>query len=255
MPAREHETSHAETQVEDPMQVTTTESTAQFQAETEWPAPASMVTAAGVTASEIAFDGKEKQAPESAHLDKGMHYPEHYRAACEAAGKPEKWKDWYRHGHTEAKGWQQPYDHKRCDDFVLEKGHSASAAIQALLAGVTITDYRCAFLADEIDEVRSELGDIKFDKLFGSADKTHDATIPESQRLRVSSDLYDTPIDDQMRAIAERADAKPEVEDPVPTPAVETRLQDKPAETATIEQDPVVVAKELGVEQRDREMV
>lgn len=257
MPARENETAQAEPEVApEPAQVATTEESTEFTTEGDLPAVASGAGAAAVTASEMAFDGKEQPAPDTSHLDKGMHHWEEYKASCEAAGKSEKWKDYYRNGHTEATGWTQPYEHRRVNDFTLKKGHSASEALQAFMKGPTICDYRVALLADEIDEVRDEMGDLKFDRLFGSKDSNVDANIPVNQRLRISSDLYTTPLADQMKAIAAEADAKDlNPEEPAPAPIVEARVEEKPAEVVAKEQDPIVVAEELGVEQRDREIV
>ena len=257
MPARENETASAETEVApEPAQIASTEEKAEFTTEGDLPAVASGAGAAAVTASEMAFDGKEQPKPDTSHLDKGMHHWEEYRARCEAAGKAEKWKDAYRNGHTEASGWTQPYEHRRVNDFTLKKGHSASEALQAFMKGPTICDYRVALLADEIDEVRDEMGDIKFDRLFGSKDVNVDGKIPPNQRLRISSDLYTTPLTDQMKAIAAEADAHDiDPEEPAPAPLVEARVEEKPAEVVAKDQDPVVVAQELGVEQRDREIV
>lgn len=257
MPARENETAHSEPEVAaEPPQVTTTEPAGEFTTEGDLPAIAATSGATAVTASEMAFDGKAQPAPDSSHLDKGMHHWEHYRNACEAAGKSEKWKDAYRNGHTEAKGWTQPYDHRATNDFSLKKGHSASEALAAFMKGPTICDYRVALLADEIDEVRDEMGDIKFDRLFGSKHDGTDSKIPPQQRLRISSDLYTTPLTDQMKAIAAQSEAKEvEVDEPAPAPIAETRVEEKPAEVLAKEQDPLVVAQELGVEQRDREIV
>jgi hypothetical protein len=257
MPARENETAQSEADVApEPAQVAATEEKAEFTTEGDLPAVATAGGATAVTASEMAFDGKEQPAPDTSHLDKGMHHWEAYRNACEAAGKQEKWKDQYRNGHTEAKGWQQPYEHRRVNDFTLKKGYSASEALQAFMKGPTICDYRVALLADEIDEVRDELGDRRFDSLFGSKEEGVDANVPKNQRLRISSDLYTTPLTDQMKAIAAEAEAKSRApQDEPEVPAVETRVEEKPQEVVAKDQDPVVVAQELGVEQRDREII
>jgi hypothetical protein len=256
MPARENETAQAETEVApEPAPVADTAEQSGFTTEGDLPAVASGAGAAAVTASEMAFDGKDKPAADTSHLDKGMHHWEEYKASCEAAGKAEKWKDAYRNGHTEAAGWNQPYEHRAVNDFTLKRGYSASEALQAFMRGPTICDYRVALLADEIDEVRDELGDIKFDKLFGSKGEA-DANVPAHQRLRISSDLYTTPLSDQMKAIAAQSDAhEHHHDDPAPAPIAETRVEEKPVEVVAKDQDPVVVAQELGVEQRDREIV
>jgi hypothetical protein len=192
----------------------------QFSAEGELPAIAegSGAVAAAATASELAFDGKKPELDASS-LDRGIHTPEGYRASCEALGKADKWKDHYRHGHTEAKGWTQPYERKAVNDFQLKKGHSASAAIKAFLAGTTITDYRAALLADEVDEVRDEMGDHKFDLLFGSTNSDTDGKIPPGQRLRISSSLYTTPLPEQMKALAKQHDLDDDKAPEPPPPA------------------------------------
>jgi hypothetical protein len=255
MPARENETVSTEPEVApEPAPVAAEQQ--QFSTEGDLPAVAQGGAAAGgVTASEMAFDNKQPQK-EFPELDKGMHHWEHYKATCEAAGKPEKWQDYYRNGHTEAAGWLQPYEHKAVNDFQLKKGHSASEALQKFIHGPTICDYRVALLAGELDELRDEMGDRKFDHLFGAKD-AQDANIPAHQRLRISSDLYTTPLTDQMKAIAAETEAREQMrnDEPAPAPVVEARVEEKPAEVAQKDQDPVVVAQELGVEQRDREIV
>lgn len=257
MPARENETAQADTEpAQEALPAPATETETDFKTEGDLPAVAIAAGASGATASEIAFDGKEAKASgDISHLDKGIHHYESYRAACEQAGKPEKWKAHYQNGHTEAAGWNQPYEHRAVNDWTLKKGTSASDALKKWMAGPTIADYRAALLADEIDEVRDEMGDRKFDRLFGSANEGEDRAIPVSQRLRISSDAYTTPLTDQMKAIAAEADTKSrQPNEPVAAPQVETRVEAK-QEVVAKDQDPLVVAQELGVEQRDREIV
>lgn len=252
MPAREAE-SH-ETEVEAAPEVAIAEPEAaqtEFTAEGDLPAVAGSALATGVTASEMAF---EPESVDAAKLDKGMHSPEHYQAECERLGKPEKWKDYYRNGHTEAKGWNQPYERRKSMDFQLQKGTSASQALRDFMNGPTICDYRCAYLADELDELRDELGDIKFDQMFGSANQHTDAAIPVGQRLTISAGLYTTPIIDQMKALVREHDAKDSGQEEVATPVVEARVEEKP-KAAELDQDPLIVQEELGLEQQDRELV
>jgi hypothetical protein len=258
MPARETESAQVETEsTADIAPPQAAESAAQFSTEGDLPAVATVAAASAATASELAFDGQEKQAPQStAHLDKGMHEWESYRAACHAAGKPEKWKDDYRNGYTSASQWKQPSESRSVNDFKLKKHQSASQALKDFIAGPTVTDYRAALLAVEINEVRDSLGDRKFDKLFGSANSAEDQAISGAQRLRISSDAYTTPLADQMKAIAAEYDAREHTPAEVAPPAVvEEKVAEKPKEAPIVEQDPVVVAQELGVEQRDREIV
>jgi hypothetical protein len=231
----------------------------QFTAEGEIPAVAegSGAVAAAATASELAFGDaeQEKAEPDTSHLDKGVHTSEHYRALCEAAGKPDKWQPHYASGHTSAAGWTQPYEHKAVNDFKLKSGQSASAALKAFLAGPTITDYRCALLAEEIDEVREQLGDIKFDLLFGSKNSDQNEKIPAGQRLRISSALYTTPLPDQMKAIADEYDSPEtkQAEEP-PVAEVEARTEEKPEAMEEVE-EPALVRDELGLEEENRELV
>jgi hypothetical protein len=256
MPERELETEKiAPEAAPEPVAPAPAEAEQQFVTEGDVPAVAEGSGAVGAaTASELAFDAP-KAEPDSSHLDRGIHTPEGYHAACEAVGKPEKWKDYYRNGHTEAKGWDQPYEHKAVNDFVLLPGHSASEALQAFLAGPTITDYRTALLAEEIDEVRDEMGDIKFDLLFGSKEKGQDAAIPIGQRLRLSSSLYTTPLADQMKAVATEHDqAKNKPAELPPVEELEARTEEKP-EAMEEAEEPALVREELGLEQADRELV
>jgi hypothetical protein len=262
MPARELEAEQVAPEVApEPVAPEAAEQEQQFTQEGELPAVAEAgAVAAGATASELAFGDQEQQqsAADTSHLDRGVHTWDHYRAACEAAGQPDKWQDHYRNGHTSAAGWTQPYESKSVNDFQLKKGHSASAALKAFLAGPTITDYRAALLAEEIDEVRDTLGDIKFDQLFGSANSTEDGAIPGGQRLRISSSLYTTPLPEQMKAIAAEHDeqlSKPEEEAPVAE--VEARVEEKPEsmeQAQEEEEEQELVRQELGLEQADREL-
>lgn len=230
----------------------------EFTTEGDLPAvAATTAVATGATASELAFGGEETQKPaDLSQLDKGVHDPYSYQLACEQAGKPEKWKSQYANGHTEARGWEQPYDHRRSMEFQLKKGVSASQALQDWLRGPTIADYRAYGVADEIDEVRSELGDRKFDKLFGSANETEDRDIPKGQRLAISSAAYTTPLGKQMKQIAAEHDQKENLQPEVAAPkaaAVEQRVEEKPK--AAAQQEPEVVRQELGLEQRDHQII
>jgi hypothetical protein len=257
MPEREQEPEQiAPEAAPEPVAPAPAEAEQQFTTEGDLPAIAqgSGAVGAAATASELAFGGKETE-PETSKLDRGVHTWEHYRAECEAAGKPDKWKDHYRNGHTEAAGWKQPYEHKAVNDFMLKAGHSASAALKAFLAGPTITDYRAALLAEEVDEVREEMGDIKFDLLFGSTNGDQDGAIPSGQRLRISSSLYTTPLPDQMKMVAanhEMNQNKPA--EPPPVEELEARTEEKP-QAMEEAQEPELVREELGLEQADRELV
>ncbi len=209
---------------------------------------------AAPTASEQAFGNKEEAA---ASLDKGMHiHPEHFKETAERVGQPEKWKDHYKNGHTEAKGWINPHERYKVSlEWQLQKGASASKAVQDFIKGTTICDYRTAGVAQDLNTVRDELGDKKFDKLFGSANSSEDQAIPATQRLVISPGLYTTPLIDNMRAIARAADEheKP-AEEPKAAPVQEARVEEKPKQNAELDQEPLVVAQELGVQPADREL-
>src|SRR6185295_7550706 len=121
----------------------------------------------GQTASEQAFGDKPTAA--SGEVDGGMYQPADYRAACMAAGTPDKWDDKYEGGHTEAGQWEQPYDSPYEMMFTLKAGQSASQALKDFIAGPTIADFRTIAVALELEEVRDSMGNEKFDALFGSA--------------------------------------------------------------------------------------
>lgn len=256
MPAREAEQAKAEETIAPEVAPPEAEAPkSEFSAEGELPAVAAGgALAAGPTASEQAFGNKEEAA---AKLDKGMHiHPEQYKATAEGIGKPEKWKDHYKVGHTEAKGWINPYERYKVSlEWQLQKGASASKAVQDFIKGTTICDYRTAGVAHDLNTVREELGDKKFDKLFGSSNNSEDAAIPFAQRLVISPGLYTTPLIDNMRAIARASDEREKpAEETKPAPAQEARVEEKPKQEAALDQEPLVVAQELGMQQADREL-
>lgn len=261
MPARETEQSKLAENAAPEVAPAEAEAAAPAELATQGELPAVAETAApaslGATASEKAFDGNKQEAAEK--LDKGMHiHAEEYKATCEAVGKPEKWQDHYRLGHTEAKGWVQPYERYKVNlEWQLQRGTSASKAIQDFIKGTTICDYRIAGVAHDINKVREELGDKKFDKLFGSANSHEDHAVPGGQRLTISTGLYTTPLVDNMRAIARDYDEREKgaQDEPKAAPAQEARVEEKPKQEAELDQDPMIVAQELGMQQADREMV
>jgi hypothetical protein len=206
----------------------------------------------GATASEQAFE-HQPQA-DSGQLDGGVYHPDEYKAACEASGTPDKWDEKYRRGHTSANQWVQPYDGRYDNNFELKKGMSASQAVRDWLKGPTIADYRTIGVAMELDEVRDDLGDQKFDLLFGSSNSEQDGQIPVAQRLKITAGMYTIPFADQMKKLAAEKDAPVERPEEPPAPAVEARVEEKPTQAAqTVEPAPAQVAEELGMQQRDRE--
>lgn len=182
-------------------------------------------TPATATASQLAFENKP--AASSARIDHGVFQPDEYKHACEAAGTPDKWKDKYRNGHTKSSSWGLG---KHPMEFVLKKGHSASAALDEWLRGPTIADFRAINVADQLNELRGELGNGTFDRLFGSAGPA-DKNIPSGQRLHITSEMYTIPFIDQMKAIARADDEKqnkPEAEEPKNATPLEEEKQPRP---------------------------
>jgi hypothetical protein len=205
----------------------------------------------GATASEQAF-GDKPTAP-SGQVDGGMFEPDEYRAACTAAGTPDKWDDKYIHGHTSANQWVQPYEGRYDMAFELKQRQSASQAVKDFIAGPTIADYRVIGVAMEMNELRDELGDQKFDQMFGSSDTNTDAKISGAQRLKITAAMYTVPFASQMLALAADNEGLDKTEEPE-APAVEARVEEKPRQGGvTAGPAPEMIAEELGVE-RNQEL-
>lgn len=201
----------------------------------------------GESASEQAFG--DKPTAQSGDIDGGMYSPAEYQAACTAAGTPEKWDDRYFSGHTAATQWVQPYDGGHDMTFKLQRGQSASQALKDFLAGPTIADWRTIAVAIELDELRDNMSDAKFDQLFGSRNGGDDAQIPASQRLQISVAMYTVPFAAQMEALAEQKDEALAHQDEAEAPAVAAQVEDKPLEGGVTQQPaPELVAEELGIE-------
>ena len=210
-----------------------------------------VATEPGKTASEQAFGDKPTAA--TGQVNGGMYEPEEYQAACVAAGTPDKWNEKYLGGHTEAKGWIQPYEGRYDHTFELQRGHSASQAVKDFLAGPTVTDYRTIAVAVEMDELRNHLGDHQFDFMFGTDDGLRDRQISHAQRLKITSGMYTIPFVDQMMALANSEFQVAETEEPE-APAIEARVEEKPEEAGVAAPAPEMIAAELGV-QREQELV
>ena len=206
-------------------------------------APHSLMAEPQVTASEQAFGAQP--APAQVEIT-GMFEPEAYQAACEAAGTRDRWHDFYVHGHTGAKQWTQPYEGRDDMKFTLKPEHSASQALQDFAKGPTIADYRVIAGTVELLELLDTMGERKFDRLFGSADRLEDAQI--AQRLAITSDMYTTPFVAQMQALADERDAA-EQSGGAPEPQVAAQVEDQAHDTAITEQPaPELIAEELGIE-------
>lgn len=250
------QTSTPETPEPIPQGPAETEAKQKFTAEGELPAVATS-TSSAATASELGFANKRDPIIDLSilsHLDHGMVHWEMYKMECEQAGKPEMWKDEYVHGHTEARGWTQPMDWRSQNEFKLKKGTSASQALKDFMAGPTITDWHAAQVALDIEDLRTELGDAKFDRLFGSAKDAEDINVPKEQRLKIWGGDVTTRYVDHMREIANAYDAR-EAEPVHVEDFVEPKLADKPKPEDVSEAEDLVVKHDLEVEQVDREHV
>ena len=207
----------------------------------------------GKTASEQAFG--DNPTAQSGQIGGGMYEVDDYQAACQAAGTPDKWEDRFVHGHTAAKGWNQPYDGRYDLTFTLKAGHSASQAVKDFIAGPTIADYRVIGVAIEMDELRDELGDQKFDRLFGSAIAGEDAQISSAQRLKITPGMYTIPFRAQMEAIAAEHDEGLAKSQEPEAPEVAAQVEEKPQEAGvTAQPAPEMIADEMGVA-REQELV
>jgi hypothetical protein len=192
-------------------------------------------TPATATASQLAFEGAKA---DSSAIDHGVHQVEEYKYACETAGRPDMWKESYRGGYTKAASWTT--SKKGGMQFELKKGRSASAAIKEWFKGPTIADFTSISVAEQLDELRDELGDHKFDELFGSSISAQDKAIPGAQRLHITSGMYTTPFIDQMKAIARQHDDminKPEAVTPKAVTEPTEAKQPRPGKDAHAKHD------------------
>ena len=96
-------------------------------------------------------------------LDAGLHYSHNYERMCREQKKMDHWKDEYREGFANPKYW------KRTEFMAWEliAGNSASVAIKAWLAGLTIAECKSTVRVLQMDAIRASLGDDRFDRLFG----------------------------------------------------------------------------------------
>jgi len=232
MPAKERASDELDTQAPEAVAPVAEVAAAPIQSEGEVPAVETGETAPAVaTASQLAF-------ADSSAVDHGVHQPEEYRHMCEAAGTPDKWHESYRGGYTKSSAWHG--SKKGGMKFELKKGHSASAALAAWFKGPTIADFRAISVAEQLDELRDELGDGRFDELFGSSIGAQDKAISGSQRLHISSEMYTTPFIDQMKAIANDYDDKlnkPEASTPATITEPTEEKQPRPGKDAHAKHD------------------
>jgi hypothetical protein len=238
-------------QQEAPTPETEAAAEAEQQQSAEGPVPevAAGEAAVAATASQQAFG----EPVPSTKLEGGMFKHHEYKAACVAAGTPEKWDERYWKGHTRAKQWTQPYEGRFDNVFAVKRHESASQAVKDFIKGPTISNFRVIHVALELNQVVEELGDKRFDALFGSADHDEDDRIPGVQRLQINGGMYTIPFREQMLALAANEEVKPEQDEPE-APAVAAGVEQKPHETATPQPAPELIADELGL-QREQELV
>lgn len=198
---------------------------------------------AGATASERAFEDR----PKHGQIAGGLYKPEEYHAACEAAGLPERWDPRYVRGHTDATQWTQPYEGRYDNVFELKRNCSAAQAVQDFVAGPTVADFRAIAVALELDELRSEIGDKRFDEMFGSTDSRVDARISPAQRLKITSAMYTTPFAKLMLELAHENEALEKSSEPEP-PAIAAGIEQTPSQDGASQAAPELVAAELGVQ-------
>lgn len=125
--------------------------------------------------------------------DSGIHYWYNYKRICDREG-PDVWQDKWRAGHTQADAFVNPHEKNRWMDWELKKGHSASKAIKAWLAGATVAECLSSVVAMEIDSLRAAIGDKTFDEMFGSDDPAVDANVADHMRMHVKAGISGTPV-------------------------------------------------------------
>jgi len=121
----------------------------------------------GITATMDAVNG-----PRTATT--GVWYEDNYRRA-----HPGLWQDHYVGGHAPA-----VFHKLGAMDWQLQPGNSASAALAAWFAGLTIAECASVLVAIHLDALRRLLGDEKFDARFGVAGPT----APSIHLLRICGD-------------------------------------------------------------------
>ena len=214
-------------------------------------------TPATATASQLAFEGDKKPKGDKSLINHGVHQPEEYKHLCDVANRPDKWKESYRAGHTKSEAWSS--SSKTPNTFTLKKGHSASASLREWFKGPTIASWHAIAVAEQLAELQDELGDQKFDKLFGSAVGDEDRNVSSANRLHINPEMYTTPFIDQMKAVAREADDKenkPEAEEPkaMTPPGEEKQPRPEKQDTQQAEQEQeadVMQQRDLGFQNED----
>ena len=149
----------------------------------------------GVTQSEIGkhiVDDMDKANDRRNHTaSSGIWYNHNYEAMHKKRPAQYPWTPDYRSGYT------NPAYFVRINwmDWLLKPGRSASAGIKAWLQGLTIAECNSALVAIQINALRAAIGDAKFDREHGSADKP----VPPQKRLRIKTGIKGTPLEKHIK--------------------------------------------------------
>jgi hypothetical protein len=122
----------------------------------------------------------------------GIWYWFEYKDKVDEGASGFKWDPDYITGYTKA-----PFTKTGSFTWLLNEGHSASAALGQWMAGLTIADCASVSVAVEYNSIRAAVGNEKFDNYFGSADASTDpkhrlkiGQFPE--KLPLKDFIYDT---------------------------------------------------------------
>jgi hypothetical protein len=144
------------------------------------------------------------QANNSGHANRadpaqatGIWYPFNFEDSHPGASFDRRWLGGYTASNAFDDWWT--FQEKKPFVYQLKSQHSASAAIQSWLHGLTIADCACVIVALEFETVRAAIGNEKFDQRFGSDNPAIDAAISPEHRLRISQNVRGTPIAELMK--------------------------------------------------------
>ena len=138
----------------------------------------------------VAEEIQEVNDPDSTGPGKGVWYDYNYFARHKQDPLRYPWNDDWRQGLASP----EYFDRIAPLDWRLKPGKSASAAIKAWLAGLTIAECLTTIIAIEIETLRAALGDTEFDPRWG----TEGVVFPEARRLRVRQGFEGTPLENRM---------------------------------------------------------
>jgi len=113
--------------------------------------------------------------------NKGVHYAENYRIQYKR-----RWQESYRDGYTVS----PLFDRIAPMDWILKDMASASDALDAWLAGLTIAECFTSLVALHYKAIKDQIGKAKFDARFGSTIKS----VPVNDRLRINQSFDHNPL-------------------------------------------------------------